>query len=156
MLGVKRFEALNFLDYPTGQDFSQNNKEGMKEQLCGKIENDYNYIFTHGTQEWNEYSRHTNHQEIGIIVREIVTEKKIPLLQFCYYPIYGSGTATVANKDRAHYYFQLNYEELKFKLNLIDCFQDEMGNLANLAYPCPNPECFESTITDLTPPFIKK
>jgi len=156
MLLTTKFQALSFLDYSDGLDFSQNKKENMKSELCQKIDDNYDYIFTHGTQEWNEYSRHPNHQETGIIVSEIATERKIPLLQFCYYPIYGSGTATVAYKERAHYYFQLNYEELKFKLSLINCFPQEMPNLISLAYPCPNPECFESTITDLIPPFIKR
>jgi hypothetical protein len=138
---------------------ARNNKRDMKNQLNGRMGDNYDYFFTHGTQEWNEYSKHPNHQETGIIASDLATEKKIPLLQFCYYPIYGSGTSTVANvanKDRARYYFQLDYEELKFKLKLIDCFQGEMGNLANLAYPCPNPECFESVINSTNTPFIKK
>lgn len=90
----------------------------------------------------------------GIIASEIAEERSWQLIRFCYYPIYGSGTATVAYKENADYYYQLNYEDLRFKLELIDCFPYERESLKSLAYPCPNPEAFEGN--SLPPPFKKK
>jgi len=153
---VKKCEALNFKDYQNGGAFSQNSKEEMKLKLMELVDEAYDYVFSHSLQEWNEYSHHDNHQEVGIIASEIAKEKSWQLIQFCYYPVYCGGTATVANKERADYYFQLNYEELKFKLELIDCFlPQEDENLKSLGYPCPNPEAFEGNSLP-APQFIKK
>ena len=154
MLGAEKFQALDFRDYQNEGVFSHNSKEEMKLGLMKLMDKDYDYIFSHGLQEWNEYGHHDNHQEVGIIASEIAARKSWQLIQFCYHPFYGGGTATVANKERADYYFQLDYEELKYKLALINCFPHEMGSLKSLAYPCPNPEAFEGN--DLpVPPFIK-
>jgi len=154
MLGVEKFRALNFRDYQNDGAFSQNNEEEMKLKLIDLVDEAYDYVFSHSLQEWNEYGHHDNHQEVGIIASKIAKKKSWQLIQFCYKPVYGGGTATVANKERANYYFQLNYEELKFKLALIDCFPQEMRNLINLSYPCPNPEAFEGNSLP-APPFIK-
>ncbi|GAF79663.1 unnamed protein product, partial [marine sediment metagenome] len=131
-----------------------NNKEKMKSELIKFVDKTYDYVFSHGLEEWNEYSHHDNHQEVGIIASEIAEERSWQLIRFCYYPIYGLGTATVAYKEKADYYYQLNYEDLRFKLKLIDCFPHEKESLKNLAYPCPNPEAFEGN--SLPPPFIEK
>ncbi|MDH5690071.1 MAG: PIG-L family deacetylase [Candidatus Bathyarchaeota archaeon] len=154
MLGVTKFQAFNFEDYQTGEVFSKNNKEKMKLKLTKVMDKAYDYVFSHSLQEWNEYSHHANHKEVGIISSEITKQKHWQLIQFCYYPIYGSDTATVAFKKRAKYFYQLNYEDLKFKLKLIDCFLNEMGNLKNMSYPCPNPEAFEGNNLPV-PPFIR-
>jgi len=127
----------------------------MKRKLMRLVDGAYDYVFSHSLQEWNEYGHHDNHYEIGLTTSEIAKEKSWQLIQFCYCPIYGGGTATVAYKERANYYFQLNYEELKFKLELIDCFPQEIESLRSLAYPCPNPEAFEGNSLP-TPPFIRK
>ncbi len=155
-LGAKKFQALNFLDYQDDGVFFKNNKKNMRAEIEKFLDKEYDYVFTHGMQEWNEYGHHDNHQEVAEVAQEIAKEKSYPLIQFCYYPIYGSGIATVAYKERANYYFQLNYEELKFKLELINCFPQEMGSLVNaLKSPCPNPEGFESSDVLPTPPFIR-
>lgn len=125
----------------------------MKLRLMKLIDEEYDYIFSHDLQEWNECSHHDNHQEVGIIASEIAEEKSWQFIQFCYRPYYGEGIATVANKERADY-FQLDYEELKSKLALIDCFPQETGSLKGLEYPCPNPEAFECNPLP-APPFIK-
>jgi hypothetical protein len=119
------------------------------------IDETYDYVFSHSLYEKNEYDHHDNHEEVGIVASEIAREKSWSLIQFCYRPVYCSaGTATVADDKRADYYYQLNYEELKFKLKLLEeCFKNEEANLRNLAYPCPNPEAFEVDI--LPDPFIK-
>ncbi|GAI93505.1 unnamed protein product, partial [marine sediment metagenome] len=52
------------------------------------------------------------------------------------------------------YYYQLNYEDLMYKVKLIDCFPNEMESLTALAFPCPNPESF--TGYNLPVPFITK
>lgn len=154
MLGVEKSQALNFKDYQGAGVFSYNNKEIMKSELSKFVDETYDYVFSHGLEEWNEYGHHDNHEEVGIVTSEIAEERSWQLFRFCYYPIYGGGTATVAYKKNADYYYQLTYEDLRFKLELIDCFPNEMGSLISIAYPCPNPEAFEGDI--LPPPFIKK
>lgn len=154
MLGIDKSRALGFRDYQNDGVFSQNNKEEMKLRLTKLMDEAYDFVFSHGLKEWNEYGHHDNHEEVGIIASEIAEKKSWRLIQFCYIPIYGGGTATVADKKRANYYFQLNYEELKSKLALIDCFPNEIGSLKNLSYPCPNPEAFEGNSLP-APPFIK-
>ena len=131
MLGVEKSKALNFRDYQTGGVFSHNNKETMKSELSKFVDETYDYVFSHGLEEWNEYGHHDNHQEVGIIASEIAEERSWQLIRFCYNPIYGSGTATVAYKENADYYYQLNYEDLRFKLELINCFPYEMESLKN-------------------------
>lgn len=155
MLSVKKCHPFNFSDYQNGGIFSTNDKEKMLLELKEYLDQNYDYIFTHGMQEWNEYSHHDNHQEAAIIASEIAEEKKSPCIYFCYKPIYPVGVATAANPERAVYYFQLNYEELKFKLKLIDCFSGEKSSLVALGYPCVNPEAFESSNNLPSPPFVK-
>jgi len=154
MLGTKKSRAFRFQDHPNGEAFSKNNKNEMKQKLTELMDNAYDFVFSHGLEEWNEYSHHPNHAEVGSIASEIAKNKSWQLIQFCYNPVYGGGTATVANREKANYYFQLNYEELKFKLALIDCFPNEMENLKGLCYPCPNPEAFKGNSLPV-PPFIK-
>ena len=154
MLRINRSHALSFLDYQSHEAFSRNNKEEMKLRLLKLIDKTYYFVFSHGLQKWNEYGPHANHKEAGIIASEIAEKKSWQLIQFCYKPVYDGGIATVANKKRAKYYFQLDYDELKFKLALIDCFPNEMGSLKALAYPCPNPEAFEGNSLPV-PPFVK-
>jgi len=152
-LGARKYQALNFSDYQMGGAFSQNNKEKMKLDLMKLADEAYDYVFSHSLQEWNEYGHHDNHQEVGIIASEIAKMKSWQFVQFCYKPLYGLGTATVADNE-ADYYFQLNYEMLKSKLELIECFPQEMKSLVSLCYPCPNPEAFKGN--SLPPPFIKR
>jgi len=154
MLGVERYLALNFEDYQSRGVFSQNDKDRMKAELNKFADEAYDYVFSHSLDEWNEYGHHDNHQEVGTITSEIAEERSWPLLRFCYYPIYGGGTATVAYKEKANYYYQLNYEDLMYKVKLIDCFPNEMESLTALAFPCPNPEAF--TGYHLPVPFITK
>jgi LmbE family N-acetylglucosaminyl deacetylase len=155
MLRAKKSHAFSFQDYLTGGAFSRNNEEEMKRRLMKRIDEAYDFVFSHGLQEWNEYGHHDNHEEVGIVATRIAEEKSWSLIRFCYRPIYcSSGIATVADNKRADYYSQLNYEELRFKLKMIeDCFQHEMVNLSGLAYPCPNPEAFKGD--SLPEPFIK-
>jgi len=155
MLRTDKSHALSFQDYQNDGVFSRNNKKDMKIGLTQLIDKAYDFVFSHNLEKLNEYDHHDNHEEVGFIASEIAEKKSWQLIQFCYKPLYGaSGIATVANKKRAKYYFQLNYEELKFKLALIDCFPNEMGNLKGLSYPCPNPEAFEGNSLPI-PPFIK-
>ena len=155
MLGAKKSFAFSFQDYQSGGVFSRNNKEKMKRNLLECIDECYDYVFSHSINEYNEYGHHDNHQEVGIVASEIAEEKSWELIRFCYRPIYCSGgIATVADDKKADYYCQLNYEELRFKLKLIeDCFKHEIESLTSLAYPCPNPEAFEGE--NLPKPFIE-
>lgn len=154
MLGVRKSYAFNFQDHPSGGAFLRNNKREMKRRLTKRLDETYHYAFSHSLQEWNEYSNHPNHEEVGIIASEIAKEKSWPLIRFCYRPIYPGRTSTVANQ-KANSYLQLDYKELRFKLDLIDRFlPGEMDNLRGLGYPCPNPEAFEGDGLP-APPFIK-
>lgn len=154
MLEVEKYQALNFRDYQNEGVFSHNDKEEMKSELIKFADETYDYFFSHSLKGY-EYGPHDNHKEVGVIASEITKERSWQLIQFCYYPIYGApGTATVAYKEKADYYYQLNYEDLRFKLKLIDCFPYEMESLRSLGFPCPNPEAYEGN--SLPPPFIKK
>lgn len=133
MLGIEKFQALNFRDYQNDGAFSQNNEEKMKLKLIDLVDEAYDCVFSHSLQERNEYGHHDNHQEVGIIASEIAKEKSGQLIQFCYNPLYNlTGIATVAN-TKADYYFQLNYEEMKFKLDvIIGCFPPRNGEFKEL------------------------
>ncbi|MHA1973316.1 MAG: PIG-L family deacetylase [Candidatus Hodarchaeales archaeon] len=153
-LGVEKYRALNFRDYQSGGVFSQNNKDDMKTELSELLDDHYDYVFTHGIKEWNEYGHHDNHAEVGLVTKEVSEEKGWRMVYFSYYPIYSTpGLPTVATIN-SDYYFPLSYSELKSKLELIELFPNEMLSLSGIGYPCPNPEAFNADV--LIPPFHKR
>lgn len=146
MLEVKNWRFFNFADYLKEQPFAYNRKEDMKKRLLHFINESnkkakYDYIFTHGS----EYGHHANHLEVKEIIKELkhqILKKEGNILYFDYKPIYPEKIATVASRN-ADFYVQLNYLELKQKLELIDYFKFWAGpDLKELAWPCPNPEAF--------------
>lgn len=159
-----RANVFDFLDYPNSNTAPRRNSiAGMKESLLEAAgATVYDYVFTHSRDPNGEYSYHPNHDEVGNVVRTLVSEGQLVenrsrLAYFCYYPIYGlSGLATVARQD-ANFYFQLTYSDLAFKVELI---RSHIAAIVNnleqvLSAPCPNPEAFEGDELSLPTPFIK-
>lgn len=154
--------AFDFYDYQNARHV--NSIDDMKATLLQVTRgNKYDYVFTHSYRAHGEYSFHANHAEVCCVVKALVNENQLltatnHLAHFCYCPIYGApGLATVATKD-ADYYFQLNYDDLAFKVDLIRLFpQDVVDNLKKqLGSPCPNPEAFEGPGLMLPTPFVKR
>lgn len=158
-----RANALDFLDYPDSNTAPRRNSVAdMKESLLGVVgATVYDYVFTHSRDPNGEYGHHPNHHEVcevvGLLVSEgQLVENRSRLAYFCYYPIYGlSGLGTVARQD-AHYYYQLTYNDLAFKVELIRSHITAIvNNLEHgLGAPCPNPEAFEGGGLSLPSPFI--
>jgi LmbE family N-acetylglucosaminyl deacetylase len=150
-LSINKYNTLNYLDYQSDGVFSKNKKTGMISELSKLINENYDLVFTHSRQTWNEYGHHDNHEETEKITTEIAKGRSIPCVYFSYRPIYlgkktlnGKNISTMADPCVPGYFFQLNYEELKFKLELISKFPKEIGNLSPIGYPCVSPEAFES------------
>lgn len=163
-LGV-RADALDFLDY---QDINtaakKNSITDMKQSLLQVVgAKKYDYVFTHSRDPNGEYGHHANHHEVCKVVRSLVAEDQLietknRLAYFCYYPIYRlPGIGTAARKD-AHYYYQLSYGDLAFKVELIRSHaKNIVTNLEHdLGAPCPNPEAFEGDELSLPGPFIRR
>lgn len=158
-----RANAFDFLDYQdSNQACRRNSIADMKKNLLQVVETaKYDYVFTHSRDPNGEYGYHANHYEVCKTVRSLVSEDQLvesgsKLAYFCYSPIYGlSGLGTVARRD-AHYYLQLNYGDLAFKVELIQSHVlDIVNNLeCALGAPCPNPEAFEGDKLNLPFPFI--
>ena len=160
-----RSDYSTFSDY---QDREERSETGAVDQMKMSLRRlvrgqEYDYVFTHSRSEHGEYSYHPNHADVCEAVRSIASETELikdtgALVHFCYYPIYNlEKIGTVARYD-ADYYYQLTYDELAFKTDLIRSFdKDTVMNLERkLGAPCPNPEAFEGGELSLVEPFRRR
>jgi|SRR5579864_2019262 len=150
-----------FQDYQAGSAFSRNQRAAMEGQLLNAIQaNAFDYVFTHSRHAHGEYGgAHANHIEVREIVETMVRAGQIgkgagSLAYFSYDLLYGGGgkaTAAITNSD---YFLQLTYPELMLKCHWCQQAPDANTNLANLGFPCPNPEAFEGDGLTLPAPFM--
>lgn len=155
--------ATDFQDYMDGKPFSRNNRNSMRSWLVETVRGrTFDLVFTHSRAEHGEYgARHANHVETRELAIELVNSQQLGgggrrLAYFAYDVIYGTGTATCASLD-AEYILPLTYAELLCKCELSRLAPDAGTSLRNLAYPCPNPECFEGDELDLpAPPLVHR
>lgn len=160
-----RSSALDFGDYQEiSKASSPNSVSRMKQDLLKIVEDQtYDFLFTHSRDPNGEYSPHHNHYEVCCVVRSLVSEGRLidqanRLAYFCYSPIYPVKVlATVARQD-AKYYYQLSYEDLSIKVELIRShLKPIIDNLEQcLGAPCPNPEAFEGDNLILPLPFRER
>lgn len=158
-----RYNTLDFLVYQDMNSVPEPNSiDQMKESLWQLVGcNTYDYVFTHSRDPNGEYGRHDNHHEVRKVVQSLISDDKLMvrrdrLAHFCYSPIYRlSGLATVAEHD-ADFFFQLSYEDLAFKVELIRSHLTAIVNNLeqDLGSPCPNPEAFDGEGLSLPSPFI--
>lgn len=160
-LGVTS-NSMVFQDYMEGAAFSRNDRAKMRSALSGAIQGQaFDLVFTHSRGEHGEYwARHANHVEVRELTTESVRSGEIGcgsrrLAYFSYDVIYGGGTATCARLD-SPFVLPLNYPELHKKCELCSQAPDAHSSLANLGFPCPNPEGFEGDQLDLLAPFIRR
>lgn len=154
--------AFEFQDYMEGPAFSRNDRHQMRAALSQAIQGQsFDLVFTHSRSEHGEYwARHANHVEVRELTTESVRSGEIgcgarKLAYFSYDVIYGGGTATCARLD-SPYVLPLNYPELLKKCELCSQAPDARSSLANLGFPCPNPEGFEGDQLELPAPFIRR
>lgn len=153
----QEFASMAFEDYQAGDVFSRNDEIKMKTELARVVSGwEFDLVFTHsrdagrgeGGGARGEYGGHANHTEVRQVVAALVTDGVIrcqgrSVVQFAYSAMNVPGTATSARRD-ASCFVQLTYDELRQKCDLCARAPDLEDSLRNLAFPCPNPEAFET------------
>jgi LmbE family N-acetylglucosaminyl deacetylase len=138
--------VMDFADHREGPEFGRNDREEMRSELLHAVQGRaYDFVFTHSRDGQCEYGFHANHRETQTIVTELVANGAIGTgpqhtAYFHYAPMFDRS-ATTARRDDACY-LQLSYAELLHKCLWCAQAPDMRMNLADLKYPCPNPEAF--------------